>query len=70
MSIKKRVLVLCTGNSARSQMAEGWLRHLAGSRYEVVSAGTEPSAVNPLAIAAMRQSVDDRMVKPLLRPCL
>jgi len=36
-------------------MAEGWLRHLAGDRYEVVSAGTEPTSVNPLAIAAMKE---------------
>lgn len=56
---KQRVLILCTGNSARSQMAEGWLRRIAGERYEVYSAGTHPSAVNPLAIAVMReQGVD------------
>ena|ERR1700730_11882819 len=53
---KARVLILCTGNSARSQMAEGWLRHLGGGRYEVFSAGTKPSGVNPLAIEAMRES--------------
>lgn len=52
---KQRVLILCTGNSARSQMAEGWLRHLAGDRYEVHSAGTHPSVINPLAIAVMRE---------------
>lgn len=52
---KQRVLILCTGNSARSQMAEGWLRRLAGDRYEVHSAGTHPSVVNPLAIAVMRE---------------
>jgi arsenate reductase len=51
--MKQRVLVLCTGNSARSQMAEGWLRQLAGDRFEVASAGTHPSTVNPLAIAVM-----------------
>jgi arsenate reductase len=50
-----KVMFLCSGNSARSQMAEGWLRHLAGDRFNVVSAGTEPSSVNPLAIAAMRE---------------
>jgi arsenate reductase (thioredoxin) len=51
--MNKRVLILCTGNSARSQMAEGLLRHLAGDRLEVFSAGTRPSVVNPLAIEAM-----------------
>lgn len=55
MSDKKRVLILCTGNSARSQMAEGLLRHLAGDRFEVESAGVEPSFVRPLAIAAMQE---------------
>jgi arsenate reductase len=51
----QRVLILCTGNSARSQMAEGWLRHLAGDRFSVFSAGTKPSVVNPLAIQAMHE---------------
>jgi arsenate reductase len=55
MPDKKRVLILCTGNSARSQMAEGLLRHDAGNRFEVFSAGTEPSQVRPEAIAAMRE---------------
>jgi arsenate reductase len=50
---KKRVLILCTGNSARSQMAEGLLRHDAGERFDVESAGTKPSKVRPEAIAAM-----------------
>lgn len=54
--MKQRVLVLCTGNSARSQMAEGWLRHLAGERFEVFSAGTKPSVVNPLAIRVMAEA--------------
>jgi len=49
------VLVLCTHNSARSQMAEGFLRALAGDRFEVASAGTEATHVHPLAIRAMRE---------------
>jgi arsenate reductase len=52
---KLRVLILCTGNSARSQMAEGLLRHLGGERWEVHSAGTKPGSVNSLAIAVMRE---------------
>jgi arsenate reductase len=50
---KRRVLVLCTGNSCRSQMAEGWLRHDLGDRVEAFSAGTRPSFVHPLAIRVM-----------------
>ena len=50
---KQRVLFLCTHNSARSQMAEGLLRHLAGDRFEAYSAGTEQTHVRPLAIRAM-----------------
>jgi arsenate reductase (thioredoxin) len=52
---KPRVLFLCTGNSARSQMAEGLLRAMAGERFEVLSAGTHPAGVNPLAIEAMQE---------------
>ena len=52
---KKRVLILCTGNSARSQMAEGLLRHDGGDRFEVFSAGVSPSRVRPEAIEAMRE---------------
>jgi arsenate reductase len=52
---KKRVLILCTGNSARSQMAEGLLRHDGGEGFEVESAGTNPGSVRPEAIAVMRE---------------
>jgi arsenate reductase len=53
--MKSRVLMLCTGNSARSQMAEGLLRHDAGDRFEVASAGTRPGHVRPEAIAVMQE---------------
>lgn len=56
MNNKKQVLILCTGNSARSQMAEGLLRHDAGDRFDVESAGTQPSSVRPEAIAVMRET--------------
>ncbi len=52
----RRILVLCTGNRARSQMAEGWLRHFTGERAEVFSAGTHPKGVHPLAIQVMREA--------------
>ena len=52
----KRVLVLCTGNSCRSQMAEGWVNHLLGAQWEACSAGTAPAArVHPLAVRAMAE---------------
>ena len=52
---KTRVIFVCTNNSARSQMAEGILRHLYGDRYEVYSAGTVPTSVKPLAIEVMHE---------------
>ena len=54
--MKKRVLILCTGNSARSQMAEGLLLHEAGEKFDVESAGTKPGVVRPEAIAVMREA--------------
>ena len=53
---KTRVLFLCTGNSCRSQMAEGWARHLGADRIEVQSAGIEAHGKNPRAIAVMREA--------------
>ena len=55
MNDKKKVLILCTGNSARSQIAEGILRHVAGDKYDVESAGTLASFVRPQAIAVMKE---------------
>jgi arsenate reductase (thioredoxin) len=51
----KKILILCTGNSARSQMAEGLLKHIAASEYEVFSAGTRPSIVRPEAIKVLAE---------------
>ena len=73
---KQRILIVCTGNSARSQMAEGLLRHEAGDRFEVASAGTKPSHVRCEAIAVMKEigidisqhrskSVDEFIGQPL-----
>ncbi len=53
---RPRVLFVCIGNSARSQMAEGWLRHLAGDRFEALSAGTWPVGVHPLTVEVMREA--------------
>ncbi len=52
---KIKVIFVCTNNSARSQMAEGILRHLYGEGYEVYSAGTQPTSVKPLAIEVMKE---------------
>ncbi len=52
---RQRILFLCTGNSARSQMAEGLLRHIAGNQFEVFSAGTRPAGLNPNAVTAMAE---------------
>jgi len=73
--MKKRVLILCTGNSCRSQMAEGWWRHLAGAEWDVFSAGLLPQGVNPWAIKVMEEvgvdisshtsdSIDDYIDQP------
>ncbi|MFM9903512.1 MAG: arsenate reductase ArsC [Pyrinomonadaceae bacterium] len=55
MNDRKNVLILCTGNSARSQMAEGLLRHQAGDKFDVTSAGTVASFVRPQAIEVMKE---------------
>src|SRR5690606_28554463 len=52
----KKILVLCTGNSCRSQIAEGYLRHFAGNKADVYSAGVETHGVNPKAIATMKEN--------------
>ncbi|TGL56365.1 arsenate reductase ArsC [Leptospira ognonensis] len=52
----KQVLILCTGNSCRSQIAEGWIRHIGGDRLEVYSAGIETHGVNPRAIQTMKEA--------------
>jgi arsenate reductase len=55
MRKRAKVLFICTHNSARSQMAEGFLNHLAVGRFEAQSAGTEPGALNPLAVQVMAE---------------
>ncbi len=66
MSARRRVLILCTGNSCRSQIAEGWINDQLGESWEACSAGTEPAErVNPLAIRAMAEvGIDISSSKP------
>ena len=56
MSEKPRILFLCTGNSCRSQMAEGWARHLKSGEIEAYSAGVEKHGLNPMAVKAMAEA--------------
>lgn len=55
MSNKNKVLILCTGNSARSQMAEGFMREMGGNNFEVASAGVSPTQVRPEAVEVMKE---------------
>ena len=52
---KKKVIFICTGNACRSQMAEGLLRHMAGVKFEVYSAGSHPSRLHPASVAVMAE---------------
>ncbi len=66
--MKKRVLFICTHNSARSQMAEGYLRARYGERYEAFSAGTDATTLHPIAIAVMKEigiDISGQHAKPL-----
>ncbi|MGC2323246.1 MAG: arsenate reductase ArsC [Terriglobales bacterium] len=65
---KQRVLILCTGNPARSQMAEGFLRHLAGDHFEVFSAGMKPAGLNPNVVKAMRERLRESFEDPAAAP--
>lgn len=65
---KLKVMFLCTGNSCRSQMAEGWARALRGDVIEAYSAGTNPHGMNPLAIRAMREAGVDISTHTSKRP--
>ncbi|WP_246381055.1 arsenate reductase ArsC [Micromonospora jinlongensis] len=69
MSTRPSVLFVCVHNAGRSQMAAGWLRHLAGDTVEVLSAGSAPAeTVNPAAVQAMREvgiDITDQTPKPL-----
>lgn len=65
---KQRVLFVCVHNSARSQIAEAWLNHLCGDRFEAHSAGLEPGSLNPLAVLAMRENgldISRKKTKPV-----
>jgi arsenate reductase len=65
---KQRVLIVCTGNSARSQIAEGLIRHEAGERFEIFSAGTRPTQLRKEAVQVMREleiDISARRSKPL-----
>jgi len=55
MLLKKKIIILCTGNSCRSQIAEGYLRHFAGDKAEIYSAGIETLGVNPRAVETMKE---------------
>ncbi len=71
-----KILFLCTGNACRSQMAEGWLRHLGRDRFEVHSAGIEAHGKNPRAITVMREAGVDisaqesKVLDPTLLPSI
>ena len=68
MAEKLKVLFLCTGNSCRSQMAEGWVRYLHGDRIEPFSAGVDPGTLDPLAVAVMAEvgiDISGQSSKPL-----
>jgi len=54
--MKAKVLFICTRNSARSQMAEGWLRHLYGDNHDAFSGGIEPGVLDPLAVRVMKEA--------------
>ena len=59
--MKKKVLFICIHNSARSQMAEAWLNHLFGDRFEAYSAGLEAGTLNPFAVAVMKEVGIDKI---------
>lgn len=56
MENRRRILFLCTGNACRSQMAEGWARHLHSDKFEVYSAGVRPAGVDPVAVQVMAEA--------------